>query len=261
MRSANQRRPVSETRSRSLTAQNARPGTGLSAGGARNSRNAAVADWPRDRTRHHCAVLRGARLGLWGTSISSRRRPAKSCRAAAPRSSSLSRPASCARSGCRTGRRQGRRRADRTRSNHERRGTRSFAQRSLAERLNIARLHAALADRDDPVADFKPPADASPELISAQRQLLLDQVAEHRAKIAALARQQAQRKRSSPRPQRPSTSWRPIEAADLTFSIYSNDGRGFLRSMASQAPLGDASGLHMSVRPHRGNHAARVKRY
>ena len=63
----------------------------------------------------------------------------------------------------------------------------------VAERLNIARLHAALADRDDPVADFKPPADASPELISAQRQLLLNQVAEHRAKIASLVRQQAQK--------------------------------------------------------------------
>ena len=63
----------------------------------------------------------------------------------------------------------------------------------LAERLNIARLRAALAGGDDPVADFKPPADADPELIGTQRQLLLNQVAEHRAKIAALARQQAQK--------------------------------------------------------------------
>ena len=50
-------------------------------------------------------------------------------------------------------------------------------------------------------------------------------------------------------------------AQDPTFSIYSNDGRGFSGTMASQAPLGDASGLHMSVRPHRGNHTAGVKRY
>jgi membrane fusion protein, hemolysin D len=63
----------------------------------------------------------------------------------------------------------------------------------LAERLNIARLRAALAGGDDPVTDFKPPADADPELISTQRQLLLNQVTEHRAKIAALARQQAQK--------------------------------------------------------------------
>ena len=50
-------------------------------------------------------------------------------------------------------------------------------------------------------------------------------------------------------------------AQDPTFSIYSNDGLGFSRTMASRAPLGDASGLHMSVRPHRGNHTAGVKRY
>ncbi len=55
----------------------------------------------------------------------------------------------------------------------------------------------------------------------------------------------------------------PAAAAsrDPTFSIYSNDGRGFSSTMASQAPLGDASGLRMSVRPHRGNHTAGVKRY
>src|SRR5215475_7703204 len=63
----------------------------------------------------------------------------------------------------------------------------------LAEQLNIARLRAALAAGDDPVADFTPPADADPALLSTQRQLLLNQVAEHRAKIAALARQQAQK--------------------------------------------------------------------
>jgi hemolysin D len=63
----------------------------------------------------------------------------------------------------------------------------------LAERLNIARLRAALAGGDDPVADFAPPPDADPSLISTQRQLLLNQVTEHRAKIAALSRQQAQK--------------------------------------------------------------------
>src|SRR6476660_3928521 len=63
----------------------------------------------------------------------------------------------------------------------------------LAEQLNIARLRAALPGGDDRVADFTPPADADPILISAQRQLLLSQVNEHRAKIASLARQQAQK--------------------------------------------------------------------
>jgi hemolysin D len=63
----------------------------------------------------------------------------------------------------------------------------------LAEQLNIARLRAALAGGDKPVAGFIPPADADPALISTQRQLLLNQVTEHRAKIAALSRQQAQK--------------------------------------------------------------------
>jgi predicted ATPase len=59
----------------------------------------------------------------------------------------------------------------------------------LAEQLNIARLRAALAGGDDPMADFKPPADADAALINTQRHLLLNQVVEHRAKIAALADQ------------------------------------------------------------------------
>src|SRR4249920_3019453 len=63
----------------------------------------------------------------------------------------------------------------------------------LAEQLNIARLRAALAGGDNPSANFTPPADADPALVSAQGQLLLNQVAEHRAKIASLARQQAQK--------------------------------------------------------------------
>ena len=63
----------------------------------------------------------------------------------------------------------------------------------LAERLNIARLRAALSSSDDPASDFMPPADADPELTRTQRQLLLNQVTEHRAKLAALARQQAQK--------------------------------------------------------------------
>ena len=63
----------------------------------------------------------------------------------------------------------------------------------LAEQLNIARLRAALAAGDDPAADFTPPADSNPALVSAQRQLLQNQVTEYRAKVAALARQQAQK--------------------------------------------------------------------
>jgi hemolysin D len=62
-----------------------------------------------------------------------------------------------------------------------------------AERLNIARLRAALASDENPVTDFVAPADADPVLVSIQRQLLANQVSEHRAKVASLARQQAQK--------------------------------------------------------------------
>jgi hemolysin D len=63
----------------------------------------------------------------------------------------------------------------------------------LAEAVNVARLRAAILAGDDPVADFHPPADADAALVATQRQLLVNQVAEHRAKIAALARQAAQK--------------------------------------------------------------------
>jgi len=43
------------------------------------------------------------------------------------------------------------------------------------------------------MADFAPPADAHPALLSTQRHLLLNQVIEHRAKIAELGRQQVQK--------------------------------------------------------------------
>jgi hypothetical protein len=65
----------------------------------------------------------------------------------------------------------------------------------------------------------------------------------------------------------PASAWEAISepaaaaASDPNFSIYSNDGRGFSRSMASEVPLGGASGPYMSVRPHRGNHAAGIKRH
>jgi hypothetical protein len=56
----------------------------------------------------------------------------------------------------------------------------------------------------------------------------------------------------------PALAWDPgnAEAADPTFSIYSG-----MHGTISQTPLGDASGLHMSVRPHRGNHTTDVKRF
>src|SRR5882724_3947652 len=62
-----------------------------------------------------------------------------------------------------------------------------------AEQLNIARLRAALAGGPDPAANFTPPEGADPALVHAQSQLLLNQVMEQRAKIAALDGQEAQK--------------------------------------------------------------------
>ena len=59
--------------------------------------------------------------------------------------------------------------------------------------LDIARLRAALADTDDPLAAFQPPEGANPALVAMQRQFLLAQVTEHKAKIAALDGQRAQK--------------------------------------------------------------------
>src|SRR5579871_2226552 len=63
----------------------------------------------------------------------------------------------------------------------------------VAERLNIARLRAALASSEDRAVDLVAPAEADPVLVSTQRELLANQVSEHRAKIAALVRQEAQK--------------------------------------------------------------------
>src|ERR1700684_1553040 len=59
--------------------------------------------------------------------------------------------------------------------------------------LDIARLRAALTDTDDPIAAFHPPEGANPALVAMQRQFLVAQVTEHRAKIAALDGQRAQK--------------------------------------------------------------------
>ena len=63
----------------------------------------------------------------------------------------------------------------------------------IAEKLSMARLRAAAADGADPLSDFNPPADASQDIIATQRQLLIDQTAEHRAKLAALEDQKRQK--------------------------------------------------------------------
>ena len=63
----------------------------------------------------------------------------------------------------------------------------------VAAQLDVARLRAALAGKDDPLAEFKPPQDASPDLIQMHRRFLLSQTAEQNAKIAGIERQVGQK--------------------------------------------------------------------
>jgi hemolysin D len=63
----------------------------------------------------------------------------------------------------------------------------------IVAQLEVARLRATLADGTDPLGHFQSPEGATAALVATQRQFLLDQVAEQRAKLAALDRQQAQR--------------------------------------------------------------------
>ena len=62
----------------------------------------------------------------------------------------------------------------------------------VAAQLDVARLRAALAD-GDPLAAFDPPDGAPAGLLATERQRLLDQTSEQRAKLAALDRQRMQR--------------------------------------------------------------------
>jgi hemolysin D len=63
----------------------------------------------------------------------------------------------------------------------------------IAAQLDVARLRAALAEGADPLAEFHPPAGASPALVATERQFLTDQIAEQHAKLAALDLQRAQK--------------------------------------------------------------------
>ena len=72
----------------------------------------------------------------------------------------------------------------------------------MAPQLDVARLRAALAEHDDPLTEFRPPEGASPALVAMQRQFLLSQIGEHRAKLAALDAPAASRRRPSAPPSR-----------------------------------------------------------
>ncbi|MCC8980644.1 HlyD family type I secretion periplasmic adaptor subunit [Bradyrhizobium acaciae] len=63
-----------------------------------------------------------------------------------------------------------------------------------AARLEVARINAALANADDPLTAFHPPDDASPSEVAVERDYLLKQTAEFRAKIESLSRQLEEKK-------------------------------------------------------------------
>jgi hemolysin D len=63
----------------------------------------------------------------------------------------------------------------------------------ISAELDVARLTAALAETGDPTENFHPPADAPSALVATQQQFLVQQVAEHRAKLAALDGQREQK--------------------------------------------------------------------
>ena len=65
----------------------------------------------------------------------------------------------------------------------------------VAARLDAARLRALLSDVPDPVAQFEPPQEADRALVAAQRHLLVSEVAERRAKAAAMDNQKIQKEK------------------------------------------------------------------
>ncbi|OYX79765.1 MAG: hypothetical protein B7Y77_01450, partial [Bradyrhizobium sp. 35-63-5] len=65
----------------------------------------------------------------------------------------------------------------------------------VAARLDAARLRALLSDVPDPVAQFEPPQEADRALVAAQRHLLASEVAERRAKAAAMDNQKIQKEK------------------------------------------------------------------
>ena len=72
----------------------------------------------------------------------------------------------------------------------------------MAAQLEIARLQAAIANKDDPLAAFNPPANAPADLVDMQRGFLVSQTSEQKAKLATIDGQLAQKaaERSTIRP-------------------------------------------------------------
>src|SRR5579872_3035538 len=69
--------------------------------------------------------------------------------------------------------------ADRARSNAD----------LIGAQTDLARLRAALSDASDPLTEFHPPQDADANLLATERNLLISEVAESRAKASAAENQ------------------------------------------------------------------------
>jgi hemolysin D len=63
----------------------------------------------------------------------------------------------------------------------------------IATQLELERLRAALVENGDPLSEFRAPKGASPAQVETQRQFLVSQNGEFRAKLAVLKRQQEQK--------------------------------------------------------------------
>ena len=63
----------------------------------------------------------------------------------------------------------------------------------VATQLELERLRAALVENGDPLTEFRAPKGASPAQVETQRQFLVSQNGEFRAKLAVLKRQQEQK--------------------------------------------------------------------
>lgn len=63
----------------------------------------------------------------------------------------------------------------------------------MAARLEIARLQAAIANKEDPLTAFIPPQDAPADLVQMHRSFLISQTSEQKAKLATIDSQLAQK--------------------------------------------------------------------
>src|SRR5712672_3125415 len=119
----------------------------------------------------------------------------------------------------------------------------------VAAQLDVARLGAALSEGPDPVANFSPPEGASPALVAMQRRFLMSQVAENRAKLAALDRQRAQKEAER------ATTAATIAKLDATIPLLAEkvDVRKYLfnKELGSKllylADLGDLTGQQQDL--------------